>query len=105
MTIKKVLLVDDSKTELHHLSDMLSKRGYSVRTAENGEEAMRRLATHGIVAGPGEVEAEPSPALAEQVNSLMAARRLTGLADDALVNDKLRPVRWPVLPDGEGSRR
>ena len=44
MTIKKVLLVDDSKTELHHLSDMLSKRGYTVRTAENGEEAMRRLA-------------------------------------------------------------
>jgi twitching motility two-component system response regulator PilH len=44
MTIKKVLLVDDSKTELHHLSDMLSKRGYVVRTAENGEEAMRRLA-------------------------------------------------------------
>ena len=44
MTIKKVLLVDDSKTELHHLSDMLSKRGYAVRTAENGEEAMRRLA-------------------------------------------------------------
>ena len=44
MTIKKVLLVDDSKTELHHLSDLLSKRGYAVRTAENGEEAMRRLA-------------------------------------------------------------
>ena len=44
MTIKKVLLVDDSKTELHHLSDMLSKRGYAVRTAENGEDAMRRLA-------------------------------------------------------------
>jgi twitching motility two-component system response regulator PilH len=44
MTIKKVLVVDDSKTELHHLSDVLSKRGYTVRTAENGEEAMRRLA-------------------------------------------------------------
>jgi twitching motility two-component system response regulator PilH len=43
MTIKKILLVDDSKTELHHLSDLLAKRGYSVRTAENGEEAMRRL--------------------------------------------------------------
>ena len=43
MTIKKILLVDDSKTELHHLSDLLGKRGYSVRTAENGEEAMRRL--------------------------------------------------------------
>jgi twitching motility two-component system response regulator PilH len=44
MTVKKILLVDDSKTELHHLSDLLTKRGYSVRTAENGEEAQRRLA-------------------------------------------------------------
>jgi twitching motility two-component system response regulator PilH len=43
MTIKKILLVDDSKTELHFLSDLLGKRGYAVRTAENGEEAMRRL--------------------------------------------------------------
>jgi twitching motility two-component system response regulator PilH len=43
MTIQKILLVDDSKTELHHLTDILSKRGYSVRTAENGEDAMRRL--------------------------------------------------------------
>jgi twitching motility two-component system response regulator PilH len=43
MTIRKILLVDDSKTELHFLSDLLSKRGYTVRTAENGEEAMRRL--------------------------------------------------------------
>ena len=43
MTIQKILLVDDSKTELHHLSDMLLKRGYQVRTAENGEEAMKRL--------------------------------------------------------------
>ena len=44
MPIHKILVVDDSKTELHHLSDLLGKRGYSVRTAENGEEAMRRLA-------------------------------------------------------------
>ena len=43
MPIRKILLVDDSKTELHFLSDILSKRGYQVRTAENGEEAMRRL--------------------------------------------------------------
>jgi twitching motility two-component system response regulator PilH len=43
MPIHKILVVDDSKTELHHLSEMLGKRGYSVRTAENGEEAMRRL--------------------------------------------------------------
>ena len=44
MTIQKILVVDDSKTELHHLSDVLGKRGYTVRTAENGEEALRRLA-------------------------------------------------------------
>ncbi|HWP18101.1 MAG TPA: response regulator [Burkholderiaceae bacterium] len=44
MPIKKILLVDDSKTELHFLSELLTKKGYSVRTAENGEEAMRRLA-------------------------------------------------------------
>ena len=43
MPIQKILLVDDSKTELHHLSGLLTKRGYKVRTAENGDEAMRRL--------------------------------------------------------------
>ena len=43
MPIQKILLVDDSKTELHVLSEMLTKKGYQVRTAENGEEAMRRL--------------------------------------------------------------
>lgn len=43
MSIKNILLVDDSKTELQYMSDLLGKRGYSVRTAENGEEAMRRL--------------------------------------------------------------
>ncbi|UDF37758.1 UNVERIFIED_ORG: response regulator [Shinella sp. XGS7] len=41
--MQKILLVDDSKTELHHLSEMLLKRGYQVRTAENGEEALKRL--------------------------------------------------------------
>jgi len=43
MTIRKILLVDDSKTELHYLSTLLGKRGYAVRCAENGDEAMRRL--------------------------------------------------------------
>jgi twitching motility two-component system response regulator PilH len=43
MPIQKILVVDDSKTELHHLSELLSKRGFAVRTAENGEEALRRL--------------------------------------------------------------
>ncbi len=44
MSIHNILLVDDSKTELHALSEMLTKRGFNVRTAENGEEAMKRLA-------------------------------------------------------------
>ena len=44
MPIQKILLVDDSKTELHYLTELLTKRGYAIRTAENGEEALRRLA-------------------------------------------------------------
>ncbi|GAB1436758.1 twitching motility response regulator PilH [Sphaerotilus sulfidivorans] len=44
MTIRSILLVDDSRTELHVLSDLLVRQGYRVRTAENGEEALRRLA-------------------------------------------------------------
>ena len=43
MAIRKVLVVDDSKTELMHLTDLLQKKGMQVRTAENGDEAMRRL--------------------------------------------------------------
>ncbi|MDH3208991.1 MAG: response regulator [Burkholderiaceae bacterium] len=41
--MQKILVVDDSKTELYVLSQALTKHGYEVRTAENGEEAMRRL--------------------------------------------------------------
>lgn len=44
MTIKNVLVVDDSKTELMFLSDLLQKRGFSVKTAENAEQAMEALA-------------------------------------------------------------
>jgi twitching motility two-component system response regulator PilH len=43
MTVQKILVVDDSKTELHYLSDLLTKKGYAVRTAENADDAMRRL--------------------------------------------------------------
>lgn len=43
MAIKNILLVDDSKTELHFMSELLEKRGYRIRTAENGEDAMKRL--------------------------------------------------------------
>ena len=44
MPIQKVLIVDDSKTELMFLSDLLARHGMAVRTAQNSEEAMQRLA-------------------------------------------------------------
>ena len=43
MPIHNVLIVDDSKTELMYLTDLLEKNGMSVRTAENADEAFRRL--------------------------------------------------------------
>ena len=43
MAIHKVLVVDDSKTELMFLTDLLQKNGFSVKTAENADDAMRRL--------------------------------------------------------------
>ncbi|MEX8498195.1 MAG: PleD family two-component system response regulator [Leptothrix ochracea] len=43
MSIQSILLVDDSKTELYVLSELLTKRGFRVRTAENGNDAMRRI--------------------------------------------------------------
>ncbi len=43
MTIQKVLIVDDSKTELMFMTDLLQKNGFSVRTAEGADEAFRRL--------------------------------------------------------------
>ncbi|MBP8271475.1 MAG: response regulator [Sphaerotilus sp.] len=44
MPIHNILLVDDSKTELHVLTDLLVRQGFRVRTAENGDEALRRIA-------------------------------------------------------------
>lgn len=44
MPIHKVLVVDDSKTELMFLADMLQKMGMQVRTAENAQETIQRLA-------------------------------------------------------------
>ncbi|QTD46193.1 response regulator [Ottowia testudinis] len=43
MPIRNVLIVDDSKTELMYLSEMLKKAGFAVTTAENAEDAQRRL--------------------------------------------------------------
>ena len=44
MTINKVLIVDDSKTEVLFMTELLQKNGYTVRSAENADEAFKRLA-------------------------------------------------------------
>ena len=44
MQVQNVLIVDDSKTELMFLTDLLQKNGMSVKTAQGAEEAFRRLA-------------------------------------------------------------
>lgn len=46
MPIKHILVVDDSKTELMVLSDLLTRNGYAVRTADCADEAMRSLSEH-----------------------------------------------------------
>jgi twitching motility two-component system response regulator PilH len=42
MTIKKILIVDDSPTERHFLGELLSKNGFQIITLESGEEAVAR---------------------------------------------------------------
>jgi twitching motility two-component system response regulator PilH len=41
-----VLVVDDSKTELMFLTDLLQKKGLAVRTAESADEALKQLKEH-----------------------------------------------------------
>lgn len=43
MAIQKILIVDDSPTERYFLTDILVKKGFSVSTAENGEEALLKI--------------------------------------------------------------
>lgn len=43
MPITKILVVDDSPTDRQHLSDLLSKNGFKVSTAESAEDAMAKL--------------------------------------------------------------
>jgi twitching motility two-component system response regulator PilH len=45
MAIKKILIVDDSPTDLHLLSGMLTKHGYNVVPAVTGEEAVEKAKT------------------------------------------------------------
>jgi twitching motility two-component system response regulator PilH len=40
MSIRKILIVDDSPTERHVLNDMLTRAGYEVVASDNGEDAI-----------------------------------------------------------------
>lgn len=42
MAIQNILVVDDSATERQYLSDMLTKNGYKVTTAESAEDALAK---------------------------------------------------------------
>ncbi len=42
MPVKKILVVDDSPTERFFVVDLLTKNGYQVSTAENGEEGIAK---------------------------------------------------------------
>jgi twitching motility two-component system response regulator PilH len=44
MAIEKILVVDDSKTEIMFMTDLLVKNGFTVRSAENAEDAFKKLA-------------------------------------------------------------
>ena len=40
MPVKKILVVDDSPTERHFMVDLLTRNGYSIVTAESGEDGI-----------------------------------------------------------------
>ena len=43
MAIEKILVVDDSATDRLYLTEMLQQAGFSVVTAENGEECLTKV--------------------------------------------------------------
>ncbi len=45
MPVKKILIVDDSPTDRHYLSELLSKRGYQCVTAEGGDDGIAKSKT------------------------------------------------------------
>ena len=52
MSVKKILVIDDSPTERHFLTEILSKNNYQVITAVNGAAAGSGRAWMGYLEGP-----------------------------------------------------
>ena len=42
MASKKILVVDDSPTDRHHLTELLMKKGFQVITADNAEDGITK---------------------------------------------------------------
>jgi twitching motility two-component system response regulator PilH len=42
MAIKRIMVVDDSPTERHVMNDFLTRKGFEVIIAENGEQAIEK---------------------------------------------------------------
>mgnify|MGYP000874351749 CR=1 FL=1 len=45
MAIKRIMVVDDSPTERHVLNEFLTRKGFEVIIAENGEQAIEKSKT------------------------------------------------------------
>jgi twitching motility two-component system response regulator PilH len=43
VAIQKILIVDDSPTERYYLTSILERNGFTVATAENGDDAMAKI--------------------------------------------------------------
>ena len=80
MSIKKILVVDDSPTERQFMLEALSKLGYQVVLAESGEDRVRRHRR---------VREEITALVLGAVRERLAGRRdeLSALADAVLAGD------------------
>jgi len=43
MAIQKILIVDDSPTERYYLTDILTRNGFTVSSADSGEQALEKI--------------------------------------------------------------
>ena len=71
MTIRKVLVVDDSTTDLKNLEQIVTAGGYQVITAKSGKEAVAK-------AKSDQPDAVLMDVIMDQMNGFQACRVLTG---------------------------